>query len=119
MSGKSSKQAKRRHEVRVKITPVRIHNGKVTLKVKDNIPEEVEIGCGATHIVRVIVPCIESSLGPGILEVGLTDNETMVVLNHPQIDQDERGGHIVFTPDEARHLGNLLLKKAAECKPCS
>jgi hypothetical protein len=58
----------------------------------------------------------ETGVAPGVLEVGLNVDETMVILNHPKIDQDERGGHILFTAAEARHLGELLLSKAAECR---
>jgi len=51
----------------------------------------------------------------GVLEVGLTSDETSVVLNHPQIEQDEHGGHIIFSPQQAQEFARLLLKKAGEC----
>jgi hypothetical protein len=50
------------------------------------------------------------------LEVGFTPDMRHVMVNHPFMVQDERGGHIVFTPAEARALGNLLLRKADECE---
>jgi hypothetical protein len=40
----------------------------------------------------------------GFLEVGISDDGREVIVNHPQIDQDERGGWIGFTPAEARAL---------------
>lgn len=50
----------------------------------------------------------------GYLEVGC-DDHGQIVINHPDLKPDENGvGHIVFSPDQARHLGNLLLKHAAE-----
>lgn len=55
--------------------------------------------------------------GAGFLEVGLSEDWTEVIVNHPALLVDEHGvGHIVFSPKEAIHLGNLLLKKASECK---
>lgn len=51
------------------------------------------------------------------LEVGLTEDETEVIINHPDLEPDENGcGHIIFSPHEARVLAGLLLKKADECK---
>ena len=47
---------------------------------------------------------------PGFLEVGNDGRE--VILNHPEIEQDERGGHIVFSPSEARMLAELLRRHA-------
>ena len=49
------------------------------------------------------------------LEVG-TDDGGNVVVNHPAIDQDENGGHIVFTPDEADNLALLLLKMSRRAR---
>jgi hypothetical protein len=51
----------------------------------------------------------------GILEIG-TDESGNVVLNHPNIDQNESGGYIVFTPDEADGLAVLLLKMARRAR---
>ncbi len=52
----------------------------------------------------------------GWLEVGLTQDERQVIINHPELKTDENGcGHIIFSPDEARALAQLLLKKADEC----
>jgi hypothetical protein len=52
------------------------------------------------------------------LEVGLTSDEREVIINHPDLQPDANGvGHIVFSPQQARHLARLLLRKADECKP--
>jgi hypothetical protein len=50
----------------------------------------------------------------GTLEVGTTgDGE--VVINHPDLKPDADGvGHIVFSPAQARGLGDLLLRKAED-----
>jgi hypothetical protein len=51
------------------------------------------------------------------LEVGLTPDETEIIINHPAMLVDANGcGHIVFSPAQARHLAKLLLRKADECK---
>jgi hypothetical protein len=51
----------------------------------------------------------------GILEVGITENGREVVINHPDLKPDAQGvGHIVFSPDQARNLGRLLILKANE-----
>jgi hypothetical protein len=48
----------------------------------------------------------------GTLEVGHNDRFE-VVINHPDLKPDADGvGHIVFSPRQARHLANLLLKHA-------
>ena len=51
-----------------------------------------------------------------VLEVGLSADKREVIVNHPALIHDERGGYIVFSPAQARALAELLLKKAAECK---
>lgn len=49
----------------------------------------------------------------GFLEVGVDDNDEVVV-NHPDLMLDAKGvGHIVFSPDQARGLASLLVKHAA------
>ena len=48
------------------------------------------------------------------LEVG-TNGAGEVVINHPDLQRDEHGvGHIVFSVEQARSLGNLMLSKAAD-----
>ncbi len=47
------------------------------------------------------------------LEVG-TNDRGEVVINHPMLQQDEDGGHLVFSPRQARSLADTLYKKAAE-----
>ena len=48
----------------------------------------------------------------GVLEVG-HDDKFQVVVNHPDLKPDENGvGHICFSPRQARHFANLLLKHA-------
>lgn len=51
----------------------------------------------------------------GFLEVGVSEDGTEVVVNHPDIDPDKDGnGHIVFSPNQARALAKLLWSKADE-----
>lgn len=47
------------------------------------------------------------------LEVGLNDRGE-VVISHPFLIQNEQGGHLIFTPEEASHFGLLMLQKATE-----
>lgn len=48
----------------------------------------------------------------GYLEVGINENDE-VVINHPDLKPDKDGvGHIVFSPNQARNLAELLLKHA-------
>lgn len=57
-----------------------------------------------------------SEVASGVLEVGTTGNGE-VVINHPDLKPDENGvGHIVFSPEQARNLGRLLLKKAEDAE---
>lgn len=54
----------------------------------------------------------------GHLEVG-TNGKGEVIINHPDLKPDADGvGHIVFSPTQARILGDLLFQKAtnAECE---
>ena len=63
---------------------------------------------------RLIVspPREPSDVNAGVLEVG-TNDRFEVVVNHPDLKPDENGvGHIVFSPRQARHFANLLLKHA-------
>jgi hypothetical protein len=54
--------------------------------------------------------------GSGFLEVGTT-GKGEVVINHPDIDPNKDGvGHIVFSPDQARYLAQLLSMKAGEAE---
>jgi len=61
------------------------------------------------------VPALKEppDIDAGVLEVGRNGFE--IVINHPDLKPDENGvGHIVFSPRQARHLANLLMKHAAE-----
>lgn len=50
----------------------------------------------------------------GYLEVGLNEQDEIVV-NHPDLKPDAEGvGHIVFSAGQARHLADLLYKHANE-----
>lgn len=50
----------------------------------------------------------------GYLEVGLNENDE-IVINHPDLMPDENGvGHVVFSINQAQHLSHLLAKKASE-----
>jgi len=52
----------------------------------------------------------------GALEVGCTPDMREVIVNHPDLQPDENGvGHIVFSPNQARNLAKLLIKKADDC----
>jgi hypothetical protein len=49
----------------------------------------------------------------GALEVGLSEDGLEVIINHPDLEPGEDGvGHIVFSPDQAERLAQLLLKHA-------
>jgi hypothetical protein len=49
----------------------------------------------------------------GFLEVGIAGDE--IVVNHPDLQPDENGvGHIRFSPNQARNLAYLLIRKADE-----
>lgn len=50
------------------------------------------------------------------LEIGFTPDEREVLINVPAAG-DDTAHHIVFSPDQARNLARLLLRKADECKP--
>ena len=48
------------------------------------------------------------------LEVG-TNGNGEVVINHPDLEPDEKGvGHIVFSVEQARNLADLLMSKTAD-----
>lgn len=47
----------------------------------------------------------------GYLEVGINDRGEVVV----SLDKD-RTGHIIFSPNQARNLAALLIKKAGEAE---
>lgn len=50
----------------------------------------------------------------GFLEVGRNDKGE-IVINHPDLKPDEQGvGHIVFSPNQARNLADLLNKHASQ-----
>jgi hypothetical protein len=52
----------------------------------------------------------------GVLEVG-TNGAGEGVINHPDLEPDENGvGHIVFSPNQARNLANLLIWHATEAE---
>lgn len=51
-----------------------------------------------------------------VLEVG-TNGRREVVVNHPNLDVDDQGrGFIIFSPEQARNLAQLLMLKAAEAE---
>jgi hypothetical protein len=53
-----------------------------------------------------------TEIAKNTLEVG-TNGAGEVVVNHPDLQPDENGvGHIVFSPEQARHLAFLLQRKA-------
>ena len=53
-----------------------------------------------------------TKIAKNALEVG-TNGSGEVVVNHPDLQPDENGvGHIIFSPDQARHLARLLQQKA-------
>lgn len=50
----------------------------------------------------------------GYLEVGLTEQDE-IVINHPDLKPDANGvGHIIFSVNQAQHLSHLLAVKASE-----
>lgn len=53
----------------------------------------------------------------GFLEVGLSEDQREVVVNHPDLKPDENGvGHIVFSPNQARNIAHTILRKATEAE---
>lgn len=55
-----------------------------------------------------------NQIAKNTLEVG-TNGAGEVVVNHPDLQPDEKGvGHIVFSVEQARNLANLLMSKAAD-----
>lgn len=53
---------------------------------------------------------------PNTLRVG-TNGKGEVVINHPDLKPDDNGvGHIVFSPEQARHLANILIAKAFDAQ---
>jgi hypothetical protein len=51
-----------------------------------------------------------------VLEVGLNENNE-IVINHPDLKPDKDGvGHIIFSPAQAHHLAHSLLKHAEEAE---
>lgn len=54
--------------------------------------------------------------GPGELIVGLTTDEKAVTIQFPPTGPGDPGWWINLTPDEARGLANIILKKIEETK---
>lgn len=55
----------------------------------------------------------------GYFEVGANDNHEVVIQLPAEMVADfspKDGGHIVFSPNQAENLANLLLKHAGECR---
>lgn len=53
----------------------------------------------------------------GYLEVGVSEDETEVIINHPDLQADADGcGHIVFSPQQAISFEQTVLKHAHSCK---
>jgi len=51
----------------------------------------------------------------GTLQVGLSADETEVIINHPDLQADAQGnGHITFSAQQARDLAALLVRKAMD-----
>lgn len=72
------------------------------------------IHCGGVCNERGTVLMLDKT--EGFLEVGLNEQGEIVV-NHPALKADENGiGHIVFSPNQARHLAGLLDKHAREAE---
>jgi hypothetical protein len=59
----------------------------------------------------------KDDLGPYELEIGLSRDEREVIINHPEMTPTPggRGGHIVFSPQQARDLAARLIDKANAC----
>lgn len=88
--------------------------GYVTKVTRDAMVEiDGKGGFFAPHLFVVV-----EQVPPGCLEVGLSMDERDVIINHPELtpNPDGHGGHIVFSPEQARSLAHLLLQKASECK---
>jgi hypothetical protein len=54
---------------------------------------------------------------PGLIEIGITQDETEVVINLPSMPDNGTGTvHYCFTPVQAFRAGETLIRKAGECK---
>lgn len=52
------------------------------------------------------------TIAKNTLEIG-TNGSGEVIINHPDLQPDEKGvGHIIFSPEQARNLASLLQQKA-------
>jgi hypothetical protein len=88
--------------------------GYVTKVTQDAMVEiDNKGGFFAPHLFVVV-----DQIPTNCLEVGLSTDERDVIVNHPELtpNPDGQGGHIVFSPQQARDFAALLLRKAAECK---
>lgn len=63
------------------------------------------------------VDVLRTALPSGYVDVGTSEDGTLVLVNHPvfNIDADDRG-YIAFSPHEARGFAELLVKHADECE---
>jgi hypothetical protein len=94
--------------------------GAMTVGADSISPPDTRASVGRRLVRQWLEDCIANrSLPAGTLEVALNSRETMVVVNHPHIEQDRRGGFIDFTPAEAYDFGRLVIRKAAQCKPAA
>lgn len=66
----------------------------------------------------VLMPEVLRGLGKYELEVGISPDGREVIVNHPEMDPNPTGsgGHIVFSPQQARDFAALMVQKAGECR---
>jgi hypothetical protein len=93
----------RRMKARGDIESVNLRTGERFVRVSGNGESRLEPERGGREPLDI---------DAGTLEVG-TNDRFEVIVNHPDLEPDENGvGHIVFSPRQARHFANLLLKHA-------
>jgi hypothetical protein len=82
-----------------------------------NLTSANVMGLEQVHRATEAGPVEVAPLPNYILEVGLSENLREVILNHPEMTPTPGGvgGHIIFSPLQARALGALLIRKAFEC----
>lgn len=66
----------------------------------------------AQTVAKLQAQELPKQIPAGYLQVGNDEEYLNVVVNHPQIQQSAQGGHMVFSPAQAKAFAALLVKKA-------
>lgn len=93
---------------------ITIHDGQLITVNEDGSMHRSSVAELRDEILRLRSAAIA---GPGTIEIGVSPDETEVIVNLPYTPDNGSGYvHYVFTPDQARHAGRSLIDKADECK---